>query len=61
MHRSYLSGVEVWDADGNFVTTEDGLESELHLSIMAELKHQLGNYDAPGKARSRSPTVATSF
>lgn len=46
---NYLSGVEVWDADGNFVTTEDGEESELHLSIIAELKHQLGNHDVPGE------------
>lgn len=45
---NYLSGVEVWDADGNFVTTEGGDESELHLSIIAELKHQLGNYDVEG-------------
>lgn len=45
---NYLSGVEVWDSDGNFVTTEGGDESELHLSIIAELKHQLGNYDVEG-------------
>lgn len=45
---NYLSGVEVWDGDGNFVTTEGGDESDLHLSIISELKHQLGNYDVEG-------------
>jgi hypothetical protein len=46
---NYLSGIEIWDADGHFVTSEDGEESPLHLSIIAELKSQLGNNDVQGE------------
>lgn len=46
---NYLSGIEIWDADGNFIASEDGDGSTLHLSIIAELKSQLGNNDIQGE------------
>ncbi|MCY7280834.1 MAG: hypothetical protein LH610_08060 [Sphingomonas bacterium] len=46
---NYLSGIEIWDADGNFVVAESGEESPMFLSIIAELKSQLGNNDAIGE------------
>lgn len=46
---NYLSGIEIWDADGNFIASEDGDGSPLHLSIITELKNQLGNTDSQGE------------
>lgn len=46
---NYLAGIEVWDADGNFIASEDGDGSPLHLSIITELKNQLGNTDIQGE------------
>lgn len=45
---NYLAGVEIWDADGQFITSDDEDDSALHLSIVEELKHQLGNEDVEG-------------
>ena len=50
MASTALLGVEVWDADGYLINPDDPGGGEINLSMLAELKSQLGNdyADGPG-------------
>lgn len=44
----YLASGEVWLGDGTLVTAEDGEPDPVHLSLLDELKSQLGNSNRDG-------------
>ncbi len=47
----YLEIGEIWYGEGTLVNAEDGVADPLHLSVLAELKEQLGNQNIEGKGR----------
>ena len=45
----YLQGVGMWYGEGTLVNTTDGQPDPLHVSVLDELKEQLGNQNNEGK------------
>ncbi len=48
---NYLKGSGIWDVKGCLVNTEDGIADPLHVSVLDELKEELGNQNIEGKGR----------
>ena len=47
----YLEIGTIWFGEGTLVNAEDGVADPLHLSVLDELKEQLGNQNIEGKGR----------
>jgi hypothetical protein len=47
----YMAGVGIWAGEGTVVNCQEGTADCLHLSILEELKEQLGNQNTEGKGR----------
>ncbi|MES2482519.1 MAG: hypothetical protein V4609_11030 [Pseudomonadota bacterium] len=45
---NYLKGIKIWDADGNLIAADPDDPNQPQLSMLAELKSQLGNNDVQG-------------
>ncbi len=47
----YMAGAGIWYGEGTLVNCQEGTPDCLHLSILTELKEQLGNQNIEGKGR----------